>query len=285
VTLPDRGRTFVRELAGPADAPVVMLLHGWTATAALNWHPCFAPLAEHFRVIAPDHRGHGRGLRADAPFRLEHCADDVAALARELGISSFIAVGYSMGGCVAQLLWQRHPDLVSGLVLSATSSTFNGTPREKVLFGVAAATSTLAGAVPLDRLSVAAVKAWSGWSKLRRRAWWGLDEVAGHDWAKIVEAGHRIGRFDSRGWISEVSVPAAVIATDDDDVVPLRRQLDLAAAIPTATLRRIPGGHTTCTLAPQQFAATLVACCAEVARMSTQRSTCAAAPADRPLAA
>ena len=108
VWLPGRGRTFVRELAGPPGAPVLVLLHGWTATADLNWYACFAPLAEHFRVVAIDHRGHGRGLRSAEPFRLEQCADDVAALARELGIDRFVPVGYSMGGPIAQLIWQRH---------------------------------------------------------------------------------------------------------------------------------------------------------------------------------
>ena len=45
VDLPGRGRTFVRELAGPDGAPTVVLLHGWTTTAALNWSPSFGPLA------------------------------------------------------------------------------------------------------------------------------------------------------------------------------------------------------------------------------------------------
>ena len=121
-----------------AGAPTVVLLHGWTATADLNWFACFAPLAEHFRVIALDHRGHGRGIRAGARSVSTDCADDVAALADVLGIERFIAVGYSMGGPIAQLLWQRHPELVAGLVLCATSSTFSGTARERLLFSVAA---------------------------------------------------------------------------------------------------------------------------------------------------
>ncbi|MFM7427598.1 MAG: alpha/beta fold hydrolase, partial [Elainella sp.] len=55
--------TESHEVAGPRGAPTVILLHGWTATADLNWFTCFEPLGEHFRVLAPDHRGHGRGLR------------------------------------------------------------------------------------------------------------------------------------------------------------------------------------------------------------------------------
>ena len=131
--LDGRGRTFVRELAGPAGAPTLVLLHGWTATADLNWWTSYGPLAEHFHVVAIDHRGHGRGLRSPEPFRLEQCADDVAALAAALGRNRIVPVGYSMGGPIAQLVWRRHRDLVDGLVLCATSATFQGTSRERWL--------------------------------------------------------------------------------------------------------------------------------------------------------
>ena len=161
VWLPGRGKTFVRELAGPPGAPVLVLLHGWTATADLNWYACFAPLADHFRVLALDHRGHGRGIRSVEPFRLEQCADDVAALARQLDIPRLIPVGYSMGGPIAQLLWRRHPELVEGLVLCATSCTFTGSVRERLLGGVATGTSVLAGTLPLERMTTAALTAWN----------------------------------------------------------------------------------------------------------------------------
>src|SRR5688500_434377 len=81
VLLPGRGTTFVRELPGPPGAATVMLLHGWTATADLNWLPSYGPLSQHFHVIALDHRGHGRGIRSNRAFRLADCADDAVALA------------------------------------------------------------------------------------------------------------------------------------------------------------------------------------------------------------
>ena len=64
IELHRRGTTFVRTIKGPPGAPTVVLLHGLAATAALNWHQVFEPLSEHFRVIAPDLRGHGRGIRS-----------------------------------------------------------------------------------------------------------------------------------------------------------------------------------------------------------------------------
>jgi 3-oxoadipate enol-lactonase len=49
-------------MEGPVGAPTLILLHGWTATADLNFFMCYRALSEHFRVIAIDHRGHGRGF-------------------------------------------------------------------------------------------------------------------------------------------------------------------------------------------------------------------------------
>lgn len=263
VELPGRGRTFVREVPGPPGAPVVVLLHGWTATAALNWSNCFAPLAERFHVVALDHRGHGRGLRSKRPFQLADCADDVAALLAVLGIDRCTAVGYSMGGPIGQLLCRRHPDLVDGLVLCATSATFNGTPREWMLTGMATGGSFIAAAPPMRPIIAAAMTVLRGWRGSRGAVVPG--EVATHDWTRIVEAGREICRFDSRPWLGELGVPTAVVATDADDVVPYHRQLALAEAIPGATVHVVHGGHTVCTLAPRRFVPALLAACAEVA--------------------
>jgi pimeloyl-ACP methyl ester carboxylesterase len=272
VWLPGRGRTFVRELAGPPKAPVVMLLHGWSATADLNWFACFDALADHFRVMAIDHRGHGRGVRSPDPFRLEDCADDVAALVELLEIDDCIAVGYSMGGPIAQLLWQRHPSLVRGLVLGATSSHFSEHPGERVVFGVAAGISAVGTVVPLRPFAGAALAGWCRWQKLRRRSWWGFEELARHDWAQIVDAARELGRFDSRDWIADVTVPTAVLVTEDDEVVPTDRQLAFAANIPHATVRRIPGGHAACTADPDRFVPQLVDACLEVAERQGGRA-------------
>jgi 3-oxoadipate enol-lactonase len=230
----------------------------------MNWSPSFGPLSERFRIIALDHRGHGRGVRSAAPFRLEHCADDVAVLLGELGISQCIAVGYSMGGPIAKLLWRQYPGVVAGLVLCATSARFRGTPREWVLSGLATGGSLLAATPPFQPVLSAATTALRRWRSAGLPCCGG--EVFGHDWTRIAEAGREICRFDSRPWVHELAaVPTAVIATTADDIVPPHRQLALAAAIPNATLRRIEGGHTVCTTNPRRFVAALVDACAEVA--------------------
>src|SRR5947199_1060592 len=202
VQLPGRGTTWVREAAGPPGAATVVLLHGWTATADLNWAPTYGPLSRYFRVLAMDHRGHGRGIRARRPFRLEDCADDVAAMADATGTDQFIVVGYSMGGPVAQLTWKRHRDRVTGLVLCATSRRFSGSDvRERAMF------SGLFGLSMAARVAPARMRQAMIGAMINRRSTqtpltaWAIDELSRHDPAELLQAGYAIGGFDSRSWI------------------------------------------------------------------------------------
>lgn len=220
----------------------MVLLHGWTATADINWFTCYAALSERYRVVAFDHRGHGRGLRSRRPFRLEDCADDVAAVADALGVDTFVPVGYSMGGPVAQLTWQRHRDRVDALVLCATTPYFAGKRPERLSF------IGLTGLAALARFTPVQARDWiTDQVYLQRKTdtWgtWATEQVAEHDWKAILEAGRAIGEFSSSDWIGDIDVPTSVVITMDDPVVPLRRQVKLFDWIPGAEAFRVEGGH------------------------------------------
>src|SRR5579875_1962343 len=131
--LGSRGRTWIREEPGPEGAPALVMLHGLGATGGLNWAGAQHVLRDQFRMITIDHRGHGRGIRTKR-FTLEDCADDAAAAIDALGIEQAIVVGYSMGGPIASLVWRRHRDLVSGMVMCATARNFRGSTAEKLAF-------------------------------------------------------------------------------------------------------------------------------------------------------
>jgi 3-oxoadipate enol-lactonase len=266
VHLPRRGTTFVREVAGPAGAPTLLLLHGWTATADLNWFTCYSALGRNFRVVAMDLRGHGRGIRSRRAFRLEDCADDVAALAAELGLDRIIPVGYSMGGPVAQLVWRRHRDLVAGMVLCATARRFSGGgPAERAFF------SSMLGLSLAARVMPATVRRQVMDGVVRRRleqgplSQWAVSQLRRNDPVAILQAGTAIGTFDSRSWLGDVRVPAAVVVTTEDRVVSPHSQLALAATIPGATVHTVEGDHGACVMAATRFVPVLVAACREVA--------------------
>jgi len=265
VALADRGTTFVRELAGPPGAPTVLLLHGWTATGGLNWCACFEPLAKHFRVVSIDHRGHGRGIRSRRRFRLEDCADDAVALADELGIDTFVPVGYSMGGPIAQLVWRRHPDRVDGLVLSATSRNFRGRPIERAFFPVLMGLSAAARVTPGNWQTAMGRRVVGRRMDDDEFGRWARSEIAGNDPRVIVEAGQAIGSFSSHSWIGEVDVPTAIVMTTGDSVVPPHRQQKLADAIEGATVHRVAGDHGAVVMSAAGYVPQLVAAARSVA--------------------
>ena len=266
IELPGRGITFVREVEGPTpDAPTVLLLHGWIASAGLNWFQVFESLRRDFRVIAVDHRGHGRGLRSWKPFRLADCADDCAALLDELGEGPVIAVGYSMGGPIAQLLWHRHRDLVEGLVFCATARNFRGKPAEKLTFRALGGLSVLARGTPDSWRRRAALRVLAGRTGEGTYGGWALREYRRGDPATIIEAGAAIGRYSSHEWIHEIDVPTAVVVTELDQVVPPHRQRKLAEAIPGATVHPVRGDHVCCVQAADRFVPALLGACADVA--------------------
>jgi pimeloyl-ACP methyl ester carboxylesterase len=254
VELPGRGTTFVRTIEGPPGAPTVVLLHGWIASGGLNWFNAFEPLSHRYNVVAPDMRGHGRGIRSRRRFRLADCADDVAALLDHLGTGPVIAAGYSMGGPIAQLLWRRHPDKVDGLVLCATSYRFVAGTRERFVFSSAMATAigtTRAGHMvtraPWVRRLAPLPAGWtgSGARPVNLRTW-AAGEMRRHDMVKIMEAGQAIGSYNARRWIAEVDVPTVVMVTTKDRAISPTDQHNLADAIPGAEVQLVDDGHIAC---------------------------------------
>lgn len=262
--LPGRGETWVRDIPGPRpDAPTILLLHGLGATARLNWGPSFRPLSEHFRVIALDHRGHGRGLRTHR-FRLKDCADDAIHAAEALGVERLVSVGYSMGGPIASLTWERHSDRVAGLVLCATARHFATRRAARAartfLPLVAAASRLLPGVAHRHMLERMLTRIEH--PQLRERV---IEELAGHHPPTVIQAAGAVGGFSSHDWIGSVDVPTAVVVTTRDELVPPQRQRALAASIDGARVFEVAGDHAACVAKADEFVPALVAACHDVA--------------------
>ena len=260
--LKGRGRIRVVEHKGPEGAPTLLLLHGLAATGPLNWFAAFPELAQRYHVVAVDHRGHGQGIRT-RHFRLKDCADDVVAVADELGIDRFIAVGYSMGGPIAKLCWNRHPERVRGLVLCATSRYF--TPQQfpiltRAILPGAVVGARLAPKFVLGQIIDNMVKA----APTQQGKDFVRTEMSGCDPATLAQATRAVVRFSSRNWVSNIAVPTAVVITTRDKIVPTRRQYALAAAIPGARQFEVNGDHFACAARKTNFVTQLVAACEHV---------------------
>lgn len=108
----------IRE-AGPADGPVLILLHGFPESGRA-WRKLMRPLAARgFHVVAPDMRGYGK---SNAPagieqYSLDLLVGDVIGLADALGVITFTLGGHDWGGIVAWAVAAGHPARLDRLVI------------------------------------------------------------------------------------------------------------------------------------------------------------------------
>jgi 3-oxoadipate enol-lactonase len=216
--------------------PPLLLLHG-LGSSSRDWEYQVPVFAQHFRVYAPDFRGHGASART-GPYAVERFAEDTWRLLDTLRIERADVLGYSMGGAVAMQMALDRPGRVGRLVLSNTLPSFRA--------------DTLA-------------KRWLLWSRLLLMGWLGprrlADVMTGRLYPRPDQAALRaklarrnaqndkgvyldtiraLTRWSVRDRIAQLRVPVLVIAAERDYF--LRRETDaFVAALPDARLEHFPG--------------------------------------------
>ena len=173
-------------------------------------------------------------MRTEGAFSLEEAADDHAALLDHLGIDKVIVCGYSMGGPIAMLLAERHPEKVSGMVLAGTTLDFSSgswmaTSRWRLM-------PLLGGIIRLghfDRIIARHLR----WTVEKApdvapyRAWM-LGEWRRQAARDIVEGGEAMAGFDMRDRAAALRhLPTAVVLPTRDQLVEPWRQRALAEAL------------------------------------------------------
>ena len=119
----------------PDQAPIV-LIHGSTSDSHTDWDSVAPALARHYKVFAPDCRGHGRSNNPNMSYSFKELADDVAAFVHTMGYERAHIVGHSNGGNVALVTLMEHPDVVQTCILQAANAyvTRYLIEREPVVF-------------------------------------------------------------------------------------------------------------------------------------------------------
>ncbi|WP_306212557.1 3-oxoadipate enol-lactonase [Actinoplanes sp. RD1] len=219
------------EVTGPADAPPLLLINSLGADLRM-WDPQLPALADRFRVIRYDARGHGRSPVPPGPYSLADLAGDATALLDHLGIGRAHVCGLSLGGMTAMWLAAHHPARVDRLVLCCTSALL-GPPSAwaaRAATVLSAGTGAVADAV-VDRWVINADK-----SYLR-------DMIAATDPVGYAAACAAIEHMDLRADLPGITAPTLVIAGADDPATPPSHGVAIAAAIPGARLEIVPGAH------------------------------------------
>jgi 3-oxoadipate enol-lactonase len=232
---------FVRE-AGPADGMPLVLIHGWSFDGEMTYFSVVPGLAERFRVIVPDNRGHGRSDWIRGPYEISEVADDIAGLLEALDITEAIVFGYSMGGMVAQELAHRHPALVSKLILAATAaasmSDHGGRFRLALWLG---RSITRVSRKEFSAVSVTELRRTGALAPEHVRWMW--EGLMRRDPNLYFEAGAAVRRFDARPWIGSLPMPVRVIVNTDDQLMPPRVQYELASYFADDGIAEIAGGR------------------------------------------
>ncbi|RPJ26843.1 MAG: alpha/beta hydrolase [Chloroflexi bacterium] len=105
----------------PDRAPIV-LIHGSTVDSHTDWDALAPELARHYKVFAPDCRGHGRSNNPCLNYSFKELADDIAAFVHAMGYERAHIIGHSNGGNVALVTLMEHPGVVQTCIPQAANA-------------------------------------------------------------------------------------------------------------------------------------------------------------------
>jgi pimeloyl-ACP methyl ester carboxylesterase len=238
------------------DGPPLLLIPGLASDAA-SWGQVPARLAGENQVILMDNRGAGR-TRAQGPVRIGELAGDALALMEHLGHERYRVLGHSMGGAVALHLAALAPGRVRRLVLAA--SFLVPSARNRVLFqDWAEALETASEPAAWYRNLFAWIFSASFFESpegLAQAIQGALDHPFAPTPAQFRAQVEALAACQAPPGLGALATPTLVLAGADDILVPPAASRELAAALPGARFRELPGAaHALHLEQPEAFAA------------------------------
>jgi 3-oxoadipate enol-lactonase len=104
--------------------PILVFTHGLAASNS-TWRAQVEGLAEQFRIVSVDLRGHGESDSPPGPYSLPDLAEDLRQVADDIGAERIVPVGHSAGGAIALQFALDFPNRAAALVLVGTASECN----------------------------------------------------------------------------------------------------------------------------------------------------------------
>lgn len=233
VHVPSDGLSLAVETFG--QGPPLIFAHGLTGNRHVT-RAQLAPLADHYRVITYDQRGHGDSTpvtQADLydPHRM---AEDITAILDALGIDRAFVGGESMGAATALLFTLAHPDRAQALLLTAPAFSDQLNPESQRLHAMAAAISTFG----IDKfLEQAAVRQRDdlGWPPVAIAHV--RNTFSSHDSNSLVVALHTVADWQLS--LAPIQYPACILAWHDDPLHPYALAKRIAALLSNAQLHTL----------------------------------------------
>ncbi|MFD9456104.1 alpha/beta fold hydrolase [Streptomyces sp. NPDC059985] len=249
-TTPPYARTVRKESGGPG----LLLAHGGGGSVQANFGPVLDAFAATHSVVGVDYPGTGGTPRATEPLELDELADQLVVAADAEGLERFAVLGYSLGGNVAVRIAARYPERVTALVLTATFA------RAGYGLGLLADLWSELGRRGENEL-LARLLVPLGFSAEQ------LEALTAEELEAVVKVSAAtmppgsgdhaalVGSADLRGDLAGLDVPALVVVTTGDRLVPPALQRELAAALPGARVAELATGHLPFAERPAEWAA------------------------------
>src|SRR5438094_1557499 len=155
---------------------------------------------------------------------------------------------------------------MAGIVLCSTAADFRLPAHERLMVAAALTTGAFLRTVPpLFRVGFDATSSLLVGHLDDPTRDWGRGEFGRCGFDTALAAAMAVAGFTSRPWITGVDVPAAVVLTKQDRVVPPSRQRELAELIPGSAVHEVDAGHGACLNALERFLPAFLAACRGVA--------------------
>lgn len=222
-------------VTGPADAPVVVLSNSLGSTHTM-WDAQADALAEHFRVVRYDTRGHGDSPVPPGPYSIDDLADDVVALLDTLGVERAHVVGLSLGGMTGMRLAARNPERVDRLVVLCTGARLD--PAQAWTDRAATVREHGTGAV-----AESVVERWftpahlAAHPEVRTANEAVVTATPAEGYASCCEV---IAAMDLRPDLPTITAPTLAIAGADDPATPPAKLQEIADAVQDGRLLVVP---------------------------------------------
>ncbi len=228
----DDGAQIAYWVAGPEDAPTVMLIHGW-AVSKEYWRPL---LPDHhpprYRLVVPDIRGHGDSSLTP-PYTTIRAAKDLKGLAEHEHVD--FVVGHSWGGVIAQRVAALGH--FRGAVFVSTFAKLSSFPARLVEWA-------LPFLERMDMETFAKLSVQFGYHVAHENVDWLYDVYRSARRDVVLQSGKDILKYDGRHLLSRISCPVLIVHGERDVVVPLNHGKYLWKRISGADMVILPEtGH------------------------------------------
>ena len=235
----------------------LILLHAFPLSADL-WRPQLDRASKGWEFFAPDLRGFGRGVSPPASLTMDDMAADVGAFMDALEIDRAVIGGLSMGGYVTMALYRLAPERFTGMVLANTKASLDSpegrAAREQMIQLVQQkGASAVADQMIPKLLGATSRRARPYLEPLVRRL------IEGNSAEGIAAAIHAIkDRPDSLPTLERTAVPALVVTSDEDAIIPVTESEAMHRVMPRSQLVVLSAaGHLSSLEVPDDFSEAL----------------------------